>query len=709
VPSVVQLAAATAQQRAHDPLAGASDRVPRCEAPAAQGPAPAVQLCGAGGCAGGCAKAGPSRGRGPVAGVPRAGGVPPSAVLSRLGSGTPMPPGATATFTDWWGSALPPLALHTDSAVASDLGARALTVGRHVAFAPGEFRPGSGGGDALISHELAHVVQQSGGSTGVQGCCSGAEDAYEAEADVAARAAATGGTARLSQVRGSAAGSVQRSPDPRLLTTELTPQAAALLSRDALVEQFRLGHTYLETHPATAAHVGVVRTNLLVLQTEMYRRSAGTTTSTTTGAGGVGVLPRPAGLPEDAGYVLVEATDLPPELVAEIPEGQLLDSLPTPGGPAGPAPSGGVVLPGLEIGGGTSGGVLTTTARSLGTLGFAPGGPNAIGLVSFPQVGSPGHGFPQSRLLWGHTAMYTRIDGRITILRSHAPASIIGAGTTDWLRGGAVKSGSLGVPGAYYGQGYTPGRGIPMFTHTGAHSIEYPVSRAAALAAAEGLPEIGPSPLRYTGVPSAANLCQGMNCVRWAVPAAEGALGGRFGPVSPAGLPTSVTDIGPGGAPGLSPNQASQGRMYGWMRQAQGEPILGWDNRTGARVVATVGRDGRVAVSALPAEATGAPTVGRMSTGMKYLRWGGRVFFVVGIGAGSPRSGRRRRGRGRAWRPRWRAASAGACSEAPPAARRPARRPGWSADPGRPCARPSWPWAARSSAGSPAASADGRW
>jgi hypothetical protein len=197
-----------------------------------------------------------------------------------------------------------------------------------------------------------------------------------------------------------------------------------------------------------------------------------------------------------------------------------------------------------------------------------------------------------------------------------------------------VKSGSLGVPGAYYGQGYTPGRGIPMFTHTGAHSIEYPVSRAAALAAAEGLPEIGPSPLRYTGVPSAANLCQGMNCVRWAVPAAEGALGGRFGPVSPAGLPTSVTDIGPGGAPGLSPNQASQGRMYGWMRQAQGEPILGWDNRTGARVVATVGRDGRVAVSALPAEATGAPTVGRMSTGMKYLRWGGRVFFVVGIGAG---------------------------------------------------------------------------
>ena len=52
--------------------------------------------------------------------------------------------------------------------MAGELGARAVTVGEHVAFAPGEYRPGTPVGDALLAHELAHVGQQAdAGAAGV--------------------------------------------------------------------------------------------------------------------------------------------------------------------------------------------------------------------------------------------------------------------------------------------------------------------------------------------------------------------------------------------------------------------------------------------------------------------------------------------------------------------------------------------------------------
>jgi hypothetical protein len=45
--------------------------------------------------------------------------------------------------------------------LSSNLNARAFTVGTDVAFGHGEYRPGTLIGDALLAHELAHVVQQS--------------------------------------------------------------------------------------------------------------------------------------------------------------------------------------------------------------------------------------------------------------------------------------------------------------------------------------------------------------------------------------------------------------------------------------------------------------------------------------------------------------------------------------------------------------------
>ena len=55
--------------------------------------------------------------------------------------------------------------VHTDAraaASARDVGARAYTVGRDVAFGAGEYRPGSTDGRRLLAHELVHTLQQQG-------------------------------------------------------------------------------------------------------------------------------------------------------------------------------------------------------------------------------------------------------------------------------------------------------------------------------------------------------------------------------------------------------------------------------------------------------------------------------------------------------------------------------------------------------------------
>jgi hypothetical protein len=60
---------------------------------------------------------------------------------------------------------------HTDGnagRISARQNARAFTVGRDVAFGAGEYRPGTPVGDALIAHELAHVVQQGGASPETQ-------------------------------------------------------------------------------------------------------------------------------------------------------------------------------------------------------------------------------------------------------------------------------------------------------------------------------------------------------------------------------------------------------------------------------------------------------------------------------------------------------------------------------------------------------------
>jgi Domain of unknown function (DUF4157) len=124
----------------------------------------------------------------------REGGAPavddPQAIQSQLTAGQGLDGGVRTGMEAAFGQSFSDVRVHSDATagqVSESLNARAFTVGHDVAFGVGEYRPGTPVGDALIAHELAHVVQQ-GGSTASAPLAKGEADysALEAEADVSA-------------------------------------------------------------------------------------------------------------------------------------------------------------------------------------------------------------------------------------------------------------------------------------------------------------------------------------------------------------------------------------------------------------------------------------------------------------------------------------------------------------------------------------------
>lgn len=124
----------------------------------------------------------------------------PAPAPAGWGPGIPLPDAAQSRFSAAFGSDLSDVEVHPEEPAVHALGTRAATTGRHVAFAPGAYRPGSREGDHLLGHELAHVVQQSGhrhGSVALQRDTGGAGDHHEVQAEVAARLAVAGHRAPL--------------------------------------------------------------------------------------------------------------------------------------------------------------------------------------------------------------------------------------------------------------------------------------------------------------------------------------------------------------------------------------------------------------------------------------------------------------------------------------------------------------------------------
>jgi len=71
--------------------------------------------------------------------------------------------------------------------LARSVSARAFTTGADIFFAHGEYRPRTASGDALLAHELTHVVQQRGSPTTGPLTVTDSGGALEAEAEAMAR------------------------------------------------------------------------------------------------------------------------------------------------------------------------------------------------------------------------------------------------------------------------------------------------------------------------------------------------------------------------------------------------------------------------------------------------------------------------------------------------------------------------------------------
>jgi Domain of unknown function (DUF4157) len=118
-------------------------------------------------------------------------------IRSQLSGGRPLDAAVRERMQHALGHSFESVLVHDDSSAArlsAGLGARAFTIGHDIAFAAGQYRPGTDAGETLIAHELSHTVQQ-GASASPSGR-GGAEDyrGQEQEADRAAAAAARDGT-----------------------------------------------------------------------------------------------------------------------------------------------------------------------------------------------------------------------------------------------------------------------------------------------------------------------------------------------------------------------------------------------------------------------------------------------------------------------------------------------------------------------------------
>ena len=150
-----------ADEREADAVA---DRVMRMAAPAA---APVAVGSAGSGLARACAACSQDDEDARIARKARAPGVAPgtaqSAAEAVSGGGHPLDPGTRAWFEPRFGHDLSEVRIHTGMAAqnaATGIGARAYTHGAEIAFAQGQYSPGTEAGRRLLAHELVHTLQQ---------------------------------------------------------------------------------------------------------------------------------------------------------------------------------------------------------------------------------------------------------------------------------------------------------------------------------------------------------------------------------------------------------------------------------------------------------------------------------------------------------------------------------------------------------------------
>ncbi|MGH6612692.1 DUF4157 domain-containing protein [Sphingomonas sp.] len=110
--------------------------------------------------------------------------------------GRPLPNAVRGDMEQGFGRDFSQVRVHDSpraAASAEGIGAHAYTVGNHIAFNQGQFRPDTSSGRFLLAHELAHTVQQAGAPSARPDRISRPADRHEGEAHRAAHAAVSGG------------------------------------------------------------------------------------------------------------------------------------------------------------------------------------------------------------------------------------------------------------------------------------------------------------------------------------------------------------------------------------------------------------------------------------------------------------------------------------------------------------------------------------
>src|SRR3954471_5499570 len=124
-----------------------------------------------------------------------------SATAAPAGVGSAMPAPLRHQMEGAFGADFSSVRIH-EGEQAPRLGALAYAQGHDVHFAPGQYQPETQSGQALIGHELAHVVQQREGRVAAPAQAKGApvvaDPGLEAEADHAGQAASRGEPVRIS-------------------------------------------------------------------------------------------------------------------------------------------------------------------------------------------------------------------------------------------------------------------------------------------------------------------------------------------------------------------------------------------------------------------------------------------------------------------------------------------------------------------------------
>ncbi|QDB79401.1 DUF4157 domain-containing protein [Georgenia wutianyii] len=193
-----------------------------------------------------------------------------AAAPSTRGTGHPLDAGTRRSLEQRFGQDLSTVSVHDNDTVAGTaraLGAAAYTVGESVGFARGRYQPGTTGGMRLLSHEIAHVLQQRQG-----GPPPGPAHEAEAHTLTVGRGGERGTTAAT--VTGASPG-LARSVDEWLVGSPDVEswEHAALVDEIVALEQWRDRQTS-STPELASVERGLARLRSVLQERDRARRAA---------------------------------------------------------------------------------------------------------------------------------------------------------------------------------------------------------------------------------------------------------------------------------------------------------------------------------------------------------------------------------------------------------------------------------------------------